>query len=266
MPFVNVRGIEIWCERVGTGPKLLAIYGTGGDLRREPNLLRTPLPRHFEVLAYDQRGLGRSSKPDEKYTMAGFADDAAALLDEFRWERAAVVGVSFGGMVAQELAIRHPARVARLALCCTSAGGAGGASFPLLALQALDPEERARRMIAISDLRRDAAWAAANPQLYRTMLKALGDDPFAAEPGRLPGASRQLEARAHHDTWDRLDRIRCPTFVGGGRFDGIASPQSVENLATRIPGARLRFYDGGHLYLWEDPAAWPDLSAFLAGA
>src|SRR5579871_5946975 len=114
MPFAAVRDIRIWYERAGTGPELLAIFGTGGDLRREPNLLRTPLSPRFDVLAFDQRGLGRSSKPDEPYTMAGYADDAAGLLDALGWRRAAVIGVSFGGMVAQELALRHPDRVARL--------------------------------------------------------------------------------------------------------------------------------------------------------
>ena len=86
----------------------------------------TDLTDAFDVLAYDQRGLGRTSKPDKPYLMADFADDAAALLDAVGWEHVRVVGVSFGGMAALELALRYPGRVTRLALCCTSPGGQGG--------------------------------------------------------------------------------------------------------------------------------------------
>ena len=125
------NGIEIWFDRAGTGAPLLAISGSRGDLRRKPNLLESPLAKAFDVLAYDQRGLGRTSKPSKPYLMADYADDAAALLDAVGWERVRVVGVSFGGMVALELALRHPDRVTKLALCCTSPGGEGGSSYPI---------------------------------------------------------------------------------------------------------------------------------------
>lgn len=131
MPYVPARDIDIWFERSGTGAPLFAISGSRGDLRRKPNLLESPLAKAFDVLAYDQRGLGRTSKPDKPYLMADFADDAAALLDAVGWERVRVVGVSFGGMVALELVLRHPDRVTRLALCCTSPGGQGGSSYPV---------------------------------------------------------------------------------------------------------------------------------------
>ncbi len=123
-------------------------------------------PNSFDVLAYDQRGLGRSGKPDVAYSMADYADDAAALLDHVGWRAAKVIGVSFGGMVAQELVLRHPAKVERLVLACTSPGGAGGASYPFHEIQHLKGEERARHLISISDTRLDASWAAANPDAY----------------------------------------------------------------------------------------------------
>src|SRR6476646_2154503 len=106
MPYLPIRGIDICFGRAWTGAPLLAISGSRGDLRRRPNLLESPLANAFDVLAYDQRGLGRTSKPDKPYPMTDFADDAAALLDAVGWGRVAVVGVSFGGMVALELVLR----------------------------------------------------------------------------------------------------------------------------------------------------------------
>src|SRR5579859_6263573 len=105
MPFTTANGLKLYHERAGQGPPLLFISGTGGDLRNKPNVFDGPLAKAFEVLAYDQRGLGRSAKPDLPYTMADYADDAAALLEHVGWAGARVVGVSFGGMVAQELAL-----------------------------------------------------------------------------------------------------------------------------------------------------------------
>ena len=116
--------------------------------------------------------------------MADYGDDAAALMDVLGWARAKVVGVSFGGMVAQELALRHPGKVSRLVLACTSPGGAGGASYPFHQIEHLKGEARARHMIPISDVRYDAAWAAAHPEVYAQMLAFGSADPYADEPGR----------------------------------------------------------------------------------
>ena len=114
MPYLNVRDIDICFDRAGAGAPLLTISGSRGDLRRKPNLLESPLAKTFDVLAYDQRGLGRTSKPNKAYSMADYADDATALLDAVGWERVRVVGVSFGGMASLELVLRHPGRVTKL--------------------------------------------------------------------------------------------------------------------------------------------------------
>src|SRR5271155_3672586 len=170
MPVAGLGAIDLYFERAGQGTPLLFISGTGGDLRVKPNVFDGPLPKAFDVLAYDQRGLGRSAKPDVAYSMADYADDAAALMDYVGWPTAKVIGASFGGMVAQELALRHPARVERLVLACTSPGGAGGASFPFHEIGHLRGEARARHMIPISDTRRDAAWAQAHPEQFAQLV------------------------------------------------------------------------------------------------
>jgi 3-oxoadipate enol-lactonase len=264
MPHAEINGLEMYYERAGSGPPLLFISGTGGDLRVQPNVFASPLARAFDLLAYDQRGLGRTSKPDEPYSMAQYADDAAALMESQGWAEALVVGVSFGGMVAQELVLRHPGKVKRLVLACTSPGGAGGASYPFHEIEHLTGEARGRHLIPISDTRRDAAWAAAHPQDYAAFVAMAAADPYAGEPGRAAGAHRQLEARAAHDTWHRLPTIACPVLIAAGRYDGIALPATQETMAARIPGAALQWFEGGHLFMIQDRAAYPAIISFLS--
>lgn len=265
MPFTSANGLQIYFERAGSGPPLLFISGTGGDLRNKPSVFDGPLAKTFDLLAYDQRGLGQTEKPDHPYSMADYADDAAALMADQGWDEALVLGVSFGGMVAQELALRHPGWVKRLVLACTSPGGAGGASFPFHEIEHLKGEARARHMIPISDTRRDEAWAAAHPDQYALFVAMGAADPYADEPGHAMGAHRQLVARAAHDTWDRLPQIACPTLIAGGRYDGIALAATQEKMAARIPGAILQFFDGGHLFMIQDRTTVPAMTAFMTG-
>ena len=262
MPVCSANGIDLYYECAGTGPRLLFISGTGSDLRNRPNVFDSPLAGHFEVLSFDQRGLGQSGKPEQAYRMADYADDAAALLKTLGWGPVPVVGVSFGGMVAQELALRSPELVSQLVLACTSSGGAGGASYPLQELEALEEAERLPLQLELSDQRCDAAWRKANPQRWQKMLERAA----AARRGdRDPeGAARQLQARAGHDTFDRLPALRMPVLLVGGRFDGIAPVANMEALAARIPSAKLRLFDGGHLFLLQDRKHIPLLFNGLA--
>jgi 3-oxoadipate enol-lactonase len=264
MPFCDANGLTLYYEMDGTGPRLLFISGTGGDLRNGPKVTDGPIVDSFEVLAYDQRGLGQSAVPPGPYSMADYADDAAALLDTLGWDNCAVVGASFGGMVAQELALRHPERVTRLVLACTSSGGAGGSSYPLHELAALEPDQRVLVQMEILDTRWDAAWQGAHPAQVQMMTERFRLAPAAAPEGQIDGPRLQLEARSHHDTADRLGQIGCPTLVCGGRYDGTAPPANSAFLAQAIPGAELAMFEGGHLFLVQDPAALPAIIAFLS--
>jgi 3-oxoadipate enol-lactonase len=261
MPFVEANGVRLYYELAGSGERLLFISGTGADLRRQPRLTDGSPWADFELLQYDQRGLGQSGVPDGPYTMADYGNDAAALLDAVGWDDALVVGVSFGGMVAQELAIRHPRRVRRLVLACTSSGGAGGASYPLHELAGLDPDDALPLRFEILDTRWDAAWQKANPDMVRMLTE--GFQLARADDEAVTGPRLQLEARSRHDTAARLGHIECPTLVCGGRYDGIAPAANSEFLARAIPGARLAMFDGGHIFFMQDPAALPAMVRFL---
>ena len=135
MPTVQLDDIDVYYERRGVDPadeppRLLFLNGSGSTLAQAAPLLDV-FAKDFDLVAHDQRGLGRTSIPDGPYEMAQYASDAAALAAHLGWDTYRVVGVSFGGMVAQELAVTVPDRIERLALVCTSPGGAGGASYPL---------------------------------------------------------------------------------------------------------------------------------------
>jgi 3-oxoadipate enol-lactonase len=265
VPYAHTARIEIYYERFGSGPPLLFISGTGGDLRVRPGVLDTPLAAQFGVVAFDQRGLGRSAKPAGPYTMLDYALDALALMDTLDLGRVCVIGVSFGGMVAQELALLAPQRIERLVLCCTSAGGAGGASYPLQALAALPDAERTALRFELGDRRHTAAWRAANPEIVARIeaQAAAAAAVSAADPEGPRGAALQLAARADHDTFARLPMLQMPTLLCAGRYDGIAPLANMEAMARQLPNAELRVYEGGHLFLVQDRTANPDIAAWL---
>jgi 3-oxoadipate enol-lactonase len=168
-------------------------------------------------------------------------------------------------MVAQELALRHPERVERLVLCCTSSGGAGAPSYPLHELEELPEEERLRRSLALSDTRRHADWQRDHPDELAALLDFMRADAAvgADDPDLATGRAAQLDARRHHDTFDRLPAITAPTLVCAGRHDGIAPPSNSEAIVSRIPDARLELFEGGHLFLLQDRRAWSVIVEFL---
>jgi 3-oxoadipate enol-lactonase len=260
---IAARGIEIYVERRGEGPPLLFLNGSGQTLATVSPLLDVIAAR-LDVVAHDQRGLGRTSVPPGPYTMADYAADATAVLDHLGWQRCRVAGVSFGGMVAQELAVTWPERVDRLALLCTSPGGAGAASYPLHELLDLPADERAAVSLPLMDRRFTPDWLASHPS-DRALVEMLAARNLVPKtPTQLRGEREQLEARRHHDVTDRLGAIRCPTLVASGRYDGIAPVANGEAIAAGVPNAELRVYEGGHPFFAQDPAALPEILAFLA--
>jgi pimeloyl-ACP methyl ester carboxylesterase len=265
MPVVEANGIDIYYERSGCGPRLLFLNGSGATLESS-ELLIDVFRSRFDVVAHDQRGLGRTEIPPGPYSMADYAADATALLDAVGWQTCRVVGVSFGGMVAQELAVTAPDRVERLALACTSPGGAERASYPLHELEGLPEQERAAIAVKLLDTRFEANWLADHPN-DRALVETMGERSRRAKSDEQQrGEREQLEARRGHDVWDRLPKISCPTLVAGGRFDGIAPPANCEAIASQVPDAELRLYDGGHAFFAQDPRALPEILDFLAGA
>jgi 3-oxoadipate enol-lactonase len=263
MPSASLNGIDIYYERWGSGPRLLYVNGSGASLA-STRLMIDPYGERFDIAVHDQRGLGQTSIPPGPYSMADYAADAAALLDHLGWETCRVVGVSFGGMVAQELAVTWPERIERLALVCTSPGGAGRASYPLHTLDDMDPATRGATMLGILDTRFTPEWLASHEgdRVFVDGLAARAQDVKTPEQRR--GEREQLLARSHHDVTDRLGRITAPTLVACGRFDGIAPLANGSAIAERIPVSELRVYEGGHVFMVQDARAHPEIIEFLS--
>ena len=258
MPFAKVNGLNLHYKIVGSGPRVLFIHGIGADMKQPVGILNSPVPRQFEVLAYDPRGLGESDDPQVPYSIADMADDAAGLATAVGWDRCHVLGISMGGMVAQELAIRHPALVDRLVIGVTTCKNSADAGFLL--------EDRStEEILLLGDMRQDKTWADANPELVARTVAGIDamKQALEADPKFKRGYTDQARAAADHYTCDRLQRITAPTLVFGGRYDGSCPPESTEELARQIPGARCELLECGHGGWYTDPAAWQMMIDFF---
>ena len=266
MPFVQANGISIYYEIGGSGNPVLFISGTGADLRVKPNVLDGPLAKQKRVLAFDQRGLGQTEKPRTQYEMEDYADDAAALLVALNWQKVDVIGVSFGGMVALHLALRHAHLINRLVLCCTSPGGEFG-SYPFHELPSnLSPLERIVQLMPVNDTRRDAAWQKRNPEFVERAIQYAKDHEVAehSSPEYQESAKRQVDARSRHDVVARLGDISHETLICAGKYDGIAPAENQEVLHKGIKHAQMRWFEGGHLFLNQDKSAIQEILSFLS--
>jgi len=265
MPKVRVNDIEMFYVEAGTGEPVVLVMGFGGDHLAWGFQIRALAEKH-RVVVFDNRGAGRSDAPDVPYTIPMMADDTAALMTALGIDRAHVVGVSMGGMIAQELALRHPERVRSLHLGCTLARPDGH-------LRALIEAWRdvRRALSREASLRAFGLWLFApltyeeRPQFIETLYQNALANPY---PQTLTGFLRQGDAILGHDTAARLPAVRCPTLVSVAEHDILIPPRFSREIAALIPGARLELLPrAGHVYFWEQPEAFNALTLeFLAEA
>ena len=259
MPLANLNGIRLYYELTGQGNPLLLISGTGGDLRN-PSPHLSALEK-FQLLRYDQRGLGQTDKPDTPYSMEIYADDAASLLTHLNIKKANVIGISFGGMVAQHLSIRHPELVDKLILACTSPGGQNYSSYDLRSING-SKTEKIEKWMTILDSRYEDNLEKL-PIIKATKEVLLAGAPIFPNLSH-NGLSHQLEARAQHDCLNDLECVNHKTLIVGGTYDLIAPKANLVKLHEAIRNSRLEFFEGGHLFLIQDDRAWPAITSFLS--
>ncbi|MGW2331832.1 alpha/beta fold hydrolase [Streptomyces sp. NPDC001700] len=235
-------GTPLAYQREGTGPPLVLLAGQANNHHWWDGV-RADFHTTHSTLTLDWRGTGDSGKPDEPYSTRGLADDVIAVLDHLDIERADLYGTSMGGRVAQWIAARHPARVRRLVLGCTSPGGPHATERDNAVRRSLiQPDPRASRE-ALIDLMYTPAWRSAHPGPYTT----LGD------PGMPPHARRRhLVASNEHDAWDVLPEIGAPTLILHGDDDRLTPAANAPLLASRIPDARTHLFEGARHGYFEE--------------
>lgn len=248
-------GITVNFRIEGVGPPLLFLGGSNFDLSIRAPVFQSDLTKHFTVTAADPRGLGQTDMPDGDWTMQDYAQDALDLMDALDWDRADVLGESFGAMTAMHLAALAPDRINRIVLSSGSPGGAGGSSYPIHDLRKIvDARARAHAALEIMDCR-FADIFKSNPNAANEMIdtRVASDVKFQKNHANAVGHPRLLAARAGHDAWDLLPEINFHTLIFAGRFDRQAPPDRAENMVSALPNAALYMIDGGHSICFADP-------------
>jgi pimeloyl-ACP methyl ester carboxylesterase len=252
MPSLDAAGTELHYLRAGEGEPLLLIQGMSATHLAWGRPFLDELERGFDVIVFDNRGMGLSGEAELPFTIADLAVDTAGLLDALELETAHVVGISMGGMIAQELALAHPERIRTLTIGASYCGGPDGTLMAPEDLQMLG-----------------AAYASGVPeQVFRAMWEINLSPDFRAEDSRFaaftemgsalpapqPVVLQQMRACAAHDTHQCLTQVDIPTLVIHGDADRLLGYPNGQQIAAAIPGARLETLEGvGHMFWWEQP-------------
>lgn len=253
MPVTRVNDIDMYYEIHGDGEPLVLIMGLGGDHFRWFRILPL-LAENYKVLTFDNRGVGKTDKPDIPYTMKMMSDDIDGLMDAIGIDKAHVFGISLGGMIAQNFALVHPGRIISLMLGCTFCGGrhtvsnnnegnSPGILDPSL-IETMLPEERAVEMLPALYSRK---FVENNQDFVDIQIEYAKNNP----PDPI-GYRRQLGAAGTHDTYDRLSEIKLPTLVIAGDTDVLIPAENSRIIASRIPDSELVILKGlGHGFYTE---------------
>jgi pimeloyl-ACP methyl ester carboxylesterase len=258
VPTVDVGGVVLDYERSGAGPPLLMIMGMSGTALHWGEPFLDALRTEFEPIVFDHRGVGASSRLDGPVTIRQMAQDAVSLLDALGIETAHVLGISMGGMIAQELALAHPQRLRTLTLGCTYCGGEGSA----LASPAVWQRLAAAMMSGDRQLALRAAWelnvspAFADDDGEYARFLAISEQRAVA----VPVIQAQAQAAVAHDTSARLHELETPTLIVHGSEDEMLPLVNGRMIASLISGSRLEVLEGvGHMFYWERPGRAAEL-------
>jgi len=264
MPKVKVNDIQMFYEVHGEGFPLIMIMGfTGNTSWWDPRWIQT-LSGKFKVIAFDNRGAGRTDISDREYSIKLFADDTAGLMNTLGIPQANVLGISMGGMIAQELVLNYPEKVKKVVLCSTHCGGAKSvqASDEVLGTLTADRsgvsvEEVARMTIPLfftEDFIKNT------PGVEELVIEQISKDPISNE-----AFMRQMSAIMKFDAYDRLSQIKTPTLILHGKQDILIPPENGSILGKAIPGSRLvSFENSAHGLMEETEEVLDTILEFLA--
>ena len=253
MPKASVNGINISYGITGHGEPLVLIMGFAG-----PKLgwifQNCFFRKHYQVITFDNRGVWRTDKPDGPYSIEMMVDDTVGLMDHLGITKAHIVGVSMGGMIAQELAINYPERVQKLVLGCTYAskdetGGLTPEYYKGIGFDKGSSNDELKK-VAMGRLLTAVFSLSFSNRLYRALITILAKlYPLLLST---KGVRAQYEATLEHNALDRLHDIKAQTLVIAGTQDRLIRPGSSETIAERIPNAKLiKVKDGSHSFFIE---------------
>ena len=265
MPIAGVGGIELFYERSGSGDPLLLIQGMSAARQAWGRPFLEALEDSFECIVFDNRGVGDSSPTEAPFTIAELAADTCGLLDTLELDRAHVLGISMGGMIAQQLALSHPDRLLSLTLGCTYCGGPGSllldpADFQNLA-EAMASGDRGRVTRVMWELNLSPG--------FRAEEGRFAEFAAMAESLQVPEETMkmQMQAVVTHDTHARLPELLTPTLVIHGTADRVLPYPNGELIASLMPNAHLQtLTDVGHMFWWEQPTRSAELIRAYAPA
>ena len=255
MPTADVEGIEINYRIEGDGPEtLVLVNGLADDLETWAYQVPAFVGAGYRVLTFDNRGIGKTSYPPGPYTTAMFASDTKALVDHLGIASFHLLGVSMGGMIAQEYAIAHPADLRSVILACTYAAPGPFCSrmFNLWADMAA--------VMGVPAVMRDVTLWAFTTEFFETRGDELAEFEtamrFIDQP--VPTYLAQLNSIQTHDATERLGGVQVPTLVLAGEGDILIPVELSRRLQSLVPGAAWATTRGGHACLWEHPDPFND--------
>jgi len=252
MPTAMVNGINMYYEVHGQGEPFVLIMGSFGSLEAWA-LQVLAFQKYYKVIVFDNRGIGKTEKSPDPYTIATMAGDTVGLLDYLDIDRAHVLGMSLGGPVAQDVAIEHPDRVNKLILVCSMAGADGGQLHPdmlkTLRLERGGPQVDFRK-VDFKQIMRATVTLAFNDQSLKDNLLAQAETWF--KQFDIDGFIKQWEAVAGYSAIDRLHKIPARTLIITGTEDRLVDPHSSDVIAGLIPDSKLLKIEGGsHAFFME---------------
>jgi 3-oxoadipate enol-lactonase len=249
MATAQANGITLQYEVHGEGEPLLLINGLADDLTSWAYQI-PDFEQRYQTIIFDNRGIGGSGMPAGPYTTAMMAADAKGLLDALGIERAHVLGVSMGGMIAQELAINYPDRVNKLLLCATCSEPSA-ANTRLYAFW-----EYSAPRLGLPEMMKEVLVWCFTPEFFQTHPEdaQATEEALTSITQPVKAYLSQLHSIQVHNATSRLGQVRAQTLVLGAPKDLIFPPNQSEQIHQGIPGSTLRFTEhGGHAYLWEHP-------------
>ena len=252
MSLISVGDVELDYERSGAGPPLLMIMGRSGTYAHWNEPFLEQLRGDFELILYDHRGVGNSTRLHGPLTIRQMAEDAAGLLGALELDCAHVLGISMGSMIAQELALAEPQLIQTLTLGCTYCGGPGSVHTTEQVLQNMGEAIASgvpERMIRASWEANVSPTFAENAAAWASFLEI-----SLRRRVSLEVILAQTQACIEHNTSARLHEIALPTQIIHGTVDQVLPVQNGHMVAELIPDARLELLENiGHLFFWERP-------------